>query len=66
MKNPGQLSAIIYTGASAALTGLFLLATLAGKYRLLDRAGGALWVFLLSMIILMPVVTQIVKKRLGG
>lgn len=66
MKNIGSLSAIIYTSISAIAAGLFLLGTWTGKYTLVERIGGAGWVFLLSMIILMPVVTQIVKRRLGG
>jgi len=65
MKNVGTLSAVIYTGISLAAAGLFLLGTLPGKYTLVERLGGAGWVFFLSMIILMPVVTPLVKKRLG-
>jgi hypothetical protein len=34
--------------------GLFFLGTLAGEYTLVERIGGVGWVFLLSMIILMP------------
>ena len=65
MKNVGTLSAVIYTGISLAAAGLFLLGTLPGKYTLVERLGGAGWVFFLSMIILMPVVTPLVKKKLG-
>ncbi|MBI2829758.1 MAG: hypothetical protein HYX81_01220 [Chloroflexi bacterium] len=65
MKNFATISAFIYTGISLAMAGLFLLATLAGDYTLVERFGGAGWVFMLSMIILMPVVTPMVKKRLG-
>ncbi|MBI2832433.1 MAG: hypothetical protein HYX79_09270 [Chloroflexi bacterium] len=66
MKNVGLISAIIYTSVSVIASGLFLLATLSGKYTVIERAGGAAWVFLLSMIILMPLVTPMVKKRLQG
>lgn len=66
MKNTGFLSATIYTSVSVIAAGLFLIGTLAGKYTLVERIGGAGWVFLLSTIISMPVVTQIVKRRLGG
>ncbi len=65
MKNFGTLSAIIYIGISVLLAGLFLLGTLAGEYTLVERIGGMAWVFLLSMIILMPIVTPRVKKKLG-
>ncbi len=63
MKNVGLISAIIYTAISLGAAGLFLLGTLPGKYTGVERAGGAVWVFLLSMIILMPVVIPMVKKR---
>ena len=66
MKNTGTLSALIYTGTSVVAAGLFLAGTLAGRYTPVERIGGTAWVFLLSMIILMPVVIQQVKKRLGG
>ncbi len=64
-KRVGFISAVIYTGTSLIVSGLFLVATLSGRYTLVERAGGAGWVFLLSMIILMPVVTPLVKRRLG-
>ncbi|MDO8567730.1 MAG: hypothetical protein Q7R57_03330 [Dehalococcoidales bacterium] len=66
MKNIGLISAIIYTGMSIVVAGLFLVGTLPGNYSAVERIGGAGWVFLLSMIILMPVVIQQVKKRLGN
>lgn len=64
MKNVTVISAIIYTGISAIVAGLFLLGTLAGEYTLVERIGGVFWVFLLSMIILMPIVLPTVKKKL--
>ncbi|HEY82334.1 MAG TPA: hypothetical protein G4O01_03475 [Dehalococcoidia bacterium] len=63
MKKVSTISAFIYTGISALAAGLFLLGTLGGEYTPVERIGGAVWVFLLSMIILMPVVTSAVKKR---
>ena len=66
MKSVGFVSAIIYTGVSLLAAGLFLLATLPGRYTLVERAGGTAWVFILSMIILMPVVTPLVKKRISS
>jgi hypothetical protein len=47
---------VIYTLLSATGAALFLLATGGNEYTMVDRVGGALWVFLLSMIILMPAV----------
>lgn len=66
MKNVGFVSAVIYTGISFVAAVLFLLATTSGQYTAIERIGGTAWVFMLSMIILMPVVTPLVKKRLGG
>lgn len=63
--NPGRLSALIYTSLSAAFAGTFLGVTiLTGDYSWVSRIGGAGWVFLLSMIILMPTVTPWVKARM--
>lgn len=66
MNNPALLSALIYTGISLVAAGTFLAVTLAGDYTWVARAGGAAWVFGLSMIILMPVVTSALKKWLGS
>ncbi len=64
MRKVGMVSGIIYTGASLVSAAIFLLATLAGTYTLVERVGGTLWVFILSMIILMPIVTPRLKKKL--
>lgn len=62
----GLVSALVYTSISLVAGGAFLVATLVtGDYPWLARVGGAVWVFLLSMIILMPTVTPLVKRRLG-
>lgn len=66
MKNGRLVSAVIYTGISVVVAGLFLLGTLADEYTLVERIGGAVWVFLLSMIILMPVIIPLVKKKFGA
>ncbi len=63
---PGIVAAVIYTGVALLGAGSFLAATtLSGHYDWVARLGGAGWVFLLSMIILMPTVTPWVKRRLG-
>ncbi len=61
----GRLSAVIYTGVSLLAALAFFLVTLAGDYTWVARLGGAFWIFLLSMIILMPTVTPWVRSRLG-
>lgn len=62
----GLISAMLYTGVSLLAGGTFLAVTVfAGDYGWAARLGGAAWVFLLSMIILMPTVTPWLKRRLG-
>ena len=64
--NAARLSAAIYTGLSLLAGLAFLLITLLADYTWVARIGGALWVFGLSMIILMPTVTPWVRGRLKG
>jgi hypothetical protein len=63
MKNIGLISAFVYTGISLIMVAVFLIATLARHYTIVERVGGAVWVFMLSMIILMPIVIPTIKKR---
>jgi hypothetical protein len=66
-ENAGRLSAAIYTAVSATAAGIFFAITvLAGDYSWVARIGGSGWIFLLSMIILMPTVTPWVRRRLEG
>jgi hypothetical protein len=65
MKRVGLVSALIYTGVSLLVSGTFLAVTVAGDYTWVARAGGAAWVFGLSMIVLMPLVIPAVKRRIG-
>ena len=59
------VSVLIYTSVSLLAAGAFLAATtLRGDYSWVARSGGAAWVFLLSMIILMPTITPWLKRRL--
>ena len=66
MKSVSFISAVIYTSISLAAAGLFLVVTVAGEYTLVERIGGVGWVFLLSMIILMPIITPMIKKKRGA
>lgn len=66
-KDVGRLSAAIYVMMSTLAAGAFFAVTmLTGDYSWVARLGGSAWVFLLSMIILMPTVTPWVRRRLGG
>ena len=65
--NVGLISAVVSTVVSTLAAGAFFAVTvLTGDYSWVARAGGSTWVFLLSMIILMPTVTPWLRKRLGG
>ncbi len=67
VEDVGRVSAVIYVTVSALAAGAFFAITvLTGDYSWVARVGGSAWVFLLSMIILMPTVTPWVRKRLGG
>ena len=58
------VSALWYTGISLAVVGLFLiLVRVVGGYPPAAIYGGAVWSFLLSMIVTMPVITAHVKRR---
>lgn len=62
----GAVSAAIYTGLSLAAGLIFLAVTLAfGDYDWVARIGGAIWIFALCMIILMPTVTPMVRERMS-
>ncbi len=64
MKNAAWISAFIYTGISLLAAALFVAGTLPGNFTWIERFGGAFWVFLLSMIILMPIIIPAVRRRI--
>jgi type IV secretory pathway TrbD component len=62
----GAVAAAIYTSLSLAAGLIFLAVTLAfGDYDWVARIGGALWVFALSVIILMPTAIPMVRERMS-
>ncbi len=61
----GLISALTYTPISLAAAGIFFAVTVIGDHTWVARIGGAAWVFLLSMIITMPLITSFIKKRYG-
>jgi hypothetical protein len=63
-KKVARRSTLTYTTTSLAVAIAFLTtATLKGGYTDVARFGGAAWVFLLSMIVTMPLVTSWYKRR---
>ncbi|MCL4294459.1 MAG: hypothetical protein KJ077_01960 [Anaerolineae bacterium] len=61
-----QKSALIYLPIALGVALLFWLAASLGDYPLVARMGGTVWVWLLSMIVTMPIVTARVKRQLRG
>lgn len=60
-----RISTFISLGFALILAGSFFAITaLSDKYPPVTQYGGAAWVFLLSLIIAMPTVTPLVKRRL--
>lgn len=59
----GLTSALIYTPISVLAAGIFFVITVIGDYNWVARVGGSVWIFILSMIITMPLITSMVKKR---
>jgi Flp pilus assembly protein TadB len=60
----GRAAALIYIAASfLAALAFWLVTTLTGHYPAVARFGGALWIFILLMIVLMPVVIPWMRRR---
>jgi len=63
MKKFSLVSAVIYLGIPAVAAVIFFISTIAGNYTVIERVGGAVWVFMLLTIILMPIVIPWVNKK---
>ena len=61
--NRALLGALIYTGLSLVAALIFFFLASGEKYPPVARYGGAGWVFLLTLIILMPVIIPRLKKK---
>jgi hypothetical protein len=61
----GAIAVVVYSGLSATAGLAFLAVTIAfGDYGWVARIGGAVWVFALCMIILMPTITPWLRERM--
>lgn len=59
-----RAAALIYIGAAFVLALAFwLVTTFTGTYTNVARWGGAVWIFILMMIVLMPIVIPRMKRR---
>ena len=66
-KEVARSGALIYLPIAFGAALLFwLAASLTGDYPLVARMGGTVWVWLLSMIVAMPIVTARVKRQVRG
>jgi hypothetical protein len=65
-KDIARKSAFIYLPIALGAALLFWLAASLGDYPLVARIGGTVWVWLLSMIVTMPIVTARVKRQVRG
>jgi len=65
LRSPALVATVIYTGGSLAAGVVFFLVTLVGDYSWVARIGGAVWVFALCMIILMPTITPWIRERMN-
>lgn len=63
--NAGRVAATLYTGGSLLAALAFFGAATIGDYDWVARLGGAGWVFVISMIVLMTTVTPYVRERAG-
>ncbi len=67
LRSPSALAAALYLGLSALAALAFVaLATLKGETSWAARAIGAVWVFLLTNVVLMPVVIPWVRRSTEG
>jgi hypothetical protein len=65
-RSVARWSAAGYVSVSLAAAAIFsLAAALAGSYPEVAVIGGAVWVFLLSLIVSMPLMTSFVKRRMA-
>ncbi len=61
-----RLSALVYTTISLVSALAFLMTATTLNYPITAQFGGAVWVFLLSMIVSMPLVTSHFKRQYQG
>ena len=63
--NLNTVSAVVYTAGAALVAAVVFGAAIVADYGWVARIGGAGWVFMLTMIILMPIVPSLLRARAG-
>lgn len=67
LKKALRVSYLLSFGFALALGGgFFLLTSLSGDHNPLTRYGGAAWVSLLALIVALPTITPLMKRRYRG
>ena len=64
--NVTAVSAVLHTGLSALAALVFFAVAFAAGYDWVARIGGAGWVFVLAMVILMPTVPALLRGRIAS
>lgn len=65
-KKTARIAFWTYTLISIAVSALFVVLSLGvANLTIVERIGGAAWVYLLALIVLMPIVIPRVKKKYG-
>lgn len=64
--NLGRVAMALYTSCSFLAAAIFFAITLTDDFGWVARIGGAAWVFLLAMVILMPTVPAVLRSWVTG
>jgi predicted transporter len=63
IQNAAFISALFYLGAAIIAGAAFFIVTSISGFDMVARIGGAIWVFVLATIVLMPIVIPRVKRK---
>ena len=63
--NLNTVSAVVYTEAAALVASVVFALAIVADYGWVARIGGAGWVFMLAMVVLMPIVPSLLRARAG-
>ena len=61
--NLNTVSAVVYTAAASLVASVVFALAIVADYGWVARVGGAGWVFMLTMVVLMPIVPSLLRDR---
>jgi len=61
--NLNTVSAVVYTAAASLVASVVFALAIVADYDWVARIGGAGWVFMLAMVVLMPIVPSLLRER---